>query len=1060
MTASDGDFAESEPSGEPGAAPPEGVPPAGGVSEGPVSVVWCRQVDNEAESPGYTTVPEEFPGRSETLETIRLVGNLTINVADTQDYWIPGNPAPLSYYPNLFLYPAFHGRYTCIGRMFLSTEDRPRLGMKTLVLDTQQLIDSGEFGASILRWHGAMAGARKEGSRPPPSPDPRLYGLLGEGLLFHRGSTNPVVVVAARDWESVMEAVFDLVRSLPASLLLLGAILAFPYFLPQGKTNMHEFAEQIPLGLAVMRIPPSESVGDRLERRIGSWATTQVTLRNLLAGIPEPSGKGREQPSPLVLQYIRDHNASRLGPITQRVDLVELPKLRAYLADPDRATGKDRRKEMWRIGTAMESAALLLQRARGRRIPLTVDASKRTREYLRTELPTPGALGRVHGSDEPEEAVAGAAAARPGKGGHPNWLSKPSSDAAEAKDEVVPISRTDDPSLLPPGANGSELPPIPPSAPASPALWAETVRGTPPPISLTPGTEDRIRLLVEERMEESIRRLLPTLAPELLPPPPPSPPAPVETPAEQLHASETRIARALTELDSRWQGKLAEILASPLTARQEEAVGRLLDSAWSERATKLDEARETTAKQLDAKLTGVEKQVSETRASILAELAPHAAKAVEAELTSSAKPVPPKFVEAMRGPVDAAVENAVASALKTVETRWEDRFRKAAADRPLSGAALESAVARFKKELDASVRPELQGLADRLGQYEESTSQQLSELETRRVAHAEQEEVTLRAFLETKLQEVEQHTAGAVREAELRFRSEIEEDAQRRSGQDRVEIDSQVRSIREELAHSDADQQVRMQLYIDEKLRELRAQQRASMVGLLARFKGEIGPRAKGSDPAKLGPEITSQTEKLVESLRAEFTLLLDRRLSDLEERSSPVREGGASRIGAVERRLDEHSRKALRIEQTLATELSELDRRLAVLSERLLPVVRKSWIRIAEVEKGQSSVSELDLQVSHLRRDIREELRRQDEAVGERIRELRDRMEATVAHQGKVWLTLIRHLSQLAEDRRGEPDTAGPVSRSVESLRKSRTSPPLASPEPEQDEPRVHPGT
>ena len=28
----------------------------------PVAVVWCRQVDNEAESPGYTTIPEEFPG--------------------------------------------------------------------------------------------------------------------------------------------------------------------------------------------------------------------------------------------------------------------------------------------------------------------------------------------------------------------------------------------------------------------------------------------------------------------------------------------------------------------------------------------------------------------------------------------------------------------------------------------------------------------------------------------------------------------------------------------------------------------------------------------------------------------------------------------------------------------------------------------------------------------------------------------------------------------------------------------------------------------------------------
>src|SRR5580658_3516000 len=117
--------------------------PSGGFS--PVAVVWCRQVDNEAESPGYTTIPEAFPGRDETLENIRLVGNLTVDVADTQDDWTPGPPQPLSYDPNLFLYPAFGGRYLCICRMFLSTEDRPRLGMKTLVLDTQKLLATGDF---------------------------------------------------------------------------------------------------------------------------------------------------------------------------------------------------------------------------------------------------------------------------------------------------------------------------------------------------------------------------------------------------------------------------------------------------------------------------------------------------------------------------------------------------------------------------------------------------------------------------------------------------------------------------------------------------------------------------------------------------------------------------------------------------------------------------------------------------------------------------------------------------------------------------------------------------
>ena len=69
---------------------------SGGATE-PIAVVWCRQVDNEAESPGYTALPNDFPGYQETLDAIRIVGNLAVNVADTQDYWDPDPALPLSY---------------------------------------------------------------------------------------------------------------------------------------------------------------------------------------------------------------------------------------------------------------------------------------------------------------------------------------------------------------------------------------------------------------------------------------------------------------------------------------------------------------------------------------------------------------------------------------------------------------------------------------------------------------------------------------------------------------------------------------------------------------------------------------------------------------------------------------------------------------------------------------------------------------------------------------------------------------------------------------------------
>ncbi|MFI5419042.1 MAG: hypothetical protein ACHQ2Y_09150, partial [Candidatus Lutacidiplasmatales archaeon] len=416
----------------------------------PIAVVWCRQVDNEAESPGYTTIPEEFPGHRETLDIIRIVGHLTVNVADTQDYWDPDPSQPLSYYPNLFLYPAFNGRYTCVGRMFLSTEDRPRLGMKTLVLDTAQLLASGEFGETILRWHASMGGARRDGQRPPPIPEPNLYNLLAEGFLFHRGSTDPVVVVASEEWEPALEVVKDLVRTLPASLVALGSVLAFPYFLPQPKTNLHEFAEQVPLSLALMRVPRGEAAGERHLKRIASWETSSVTLRDITDGVPAQPAKAKET-VPLIVQYVRDHAQARLGPISQRVDLVEMSRVKQYLSEPERQGGKDRRKEMWRIATAMESAALLLQRSRGRHVPVSVETAKRAQEYIRARVPETAGEPATEDSGAAPASSDAATAAGPSAPGHPNWLSRGAEPIAAAPTgpEVVPISVSDDPSLLP-----------------------------------------------------------------------------------------------------------------------------------------------------------------------------------------------------------------------------------------------------------------------------------------------------------------------------------------------------------------------------------------------------------------------------------------------------------------------------------------------------------------------------------------------------------------------------------------------------------------------------------
>ncbi|MCI4324103.1 MAG: hypothetical protein L3K03_08885 [Thermoplasmata archaeon] len=606
----------------------------GPTGSGPVAVVWCRQVDNEAESPGYTTIPDQFPGRPETLDIIRVVGNLTINVADTSDYWTPGPPAPLSYYPNLFVYPAYGGRYMCVGRMFLSTEDRPRLGMKTFVLDTQQLLQSGDFGGSLLRWHATMGPTRSAGGRSPPMPSPNLYPLLGEGLLFQRGESAPVVVAASTEWPACLEVVSDLVRNMPASLLMLGAILVFPYFLPQPKTNMAEFTEQIPLALAVMRVPPSEAAGDRHAKRMASWESTKVSFRDLTDGVPAPSGKGKDT-VPLVLQYLRDHNPSKLTPIAQRVDLVEVPKVTAVLLDADRASGKDRRKEMWRIGAAMVTAALQLGKVKGRIVPApTTEVTRRAQSYIQAEVPKPAAPV----APEVGAAVAGGAAAPAATKPLPTWLSKPpvaplpsATPGRPPAREVVPVSTSDDPSLLPRESAPAPLsraslgaPPAPPAPPAAapPAMPSLPAPGSTPSlpskldhapsaaVGPAPAPIDIERVVRAELDRRGFSNAEARLN-------------------EMLQATENRLAKTITEMDTRWQGKLGPTAEAEsqrtsqleaIRARIEERhteMRRLIDTRLtSESAAREEEISRRLAAEKEALEATWSKQAASERAAL------------------------------------------------------------------------------------------------------------------------------------------------------------------------------------------------------------------------------------------------------------------------------------------------------------------------------------------------------------------------------------------------------------------------------------------------------------
>jgi hypothetical protein len=959
------------------------VRPTGNFS--PVAVVWCRQVDNEAESPGYTTIPEDFPGRRETLETIRLVGNLTVNVADTHDYWDPDPAQTLSYYPNLFLYLADNGRYTCIGRMFLSTEDRPRLGMKTLVLDTPQLVASGDFGGAVLQAWASM-GRKPADSRRREEPDPAVYQAVGEGFLFHRGTTEPVVIVAADQWESAIDAMTELIRMLPTSLTALGAFLAFPYFLPEGKVNLHEFAEQIPLALAVMRIPEREAQGDRHQKRIQSWEGAPVSLRDLT----KPANPRAKDPLPLVLQYVRDHADEKILEVSRRVDLVEATRLRAHMEDSDHQGGKDRRKEMWRIGTGMESAALLLARPRGRQIPMTGEAAKRANQYLQAHPPTDAVLAAAAARAPVAPPVSDAVVAA-GASQVPPWLQRPPEVTVPAPGPIaVPVSVSDDPSTLPTGA----LAPAPLPAP-------DATRPPPPPIAgismAAPGlsveSENRLRAYVDQRMREITALLPPPADPKVL---------------------ETRIAAASLDSETRATANLDRRLRE-----QAEAQSRALTQLQAD---------------VSSRLNNLESRPVVMPTAIPDEVARFQRETIDPKLADQYE----KARLAIKGSAD-----AVTAQLRTeiADSLEEMRLRAAKSEEELRVALIAQMdlEIRESKEQGSTLREEIEG------RVQEILKERLTELDTRRTKEARDSEQRLAILVDGRVKDLETRvvsTLGSQREALQRSSQDQIAQVERR-----LETADQARltSLTESQNAALAGLQVRLQSYFDQRMREDQEREREKYVELLARLKTEVDQGlAHTVDSAEFDRAVQTRTLRTVEALHLADQKSLDLKVAEAAARLKSEQGTSIARLAQVEGQLKERETAIANVEKSVRTDLEELDRRLQVMADRMVPLVRNTWLKVEDLQKGGSLSEQAEARMKEFRREFSRELRRIEGEMLEQTTELRDRMEGAIAHQGRIWLNFVRQMADADDD---EPRGADAQSRSLRRVARAAASGPLPDP-------------
>jgi hypothetical protein len=1061
----------------------EAADPRPTVSTSPVAVVWCRQVDNEAESPGYTTVPEDFPGHRETLEVIRTVGNLTINVADTHDYWDPDPSQPLSYYPNLFLYPAYGGRYICVGRMFLSTEDRPRLGMKTLVLDTAQLIASGEFGATILRWHASMGGPRREGSRPPPIPDPSLYHTVGEGFLFHRGSTDPVVLVASDDWESVMAAILDLVRLLPASLISLGAILAFPYFLPQPKTNLHEFTEQLPLSLALMRVPRGEAAGDRHNKRMSSWESAPITLRDLTPGLSSQA-KGKEN-VPLILQYARDHQDAKLLPISRRVDLVEGPRVKAHLADAERQGGRDRRKEMWRIGTAMESAALLLQRARGRHVPVNVETAKRAQEYLQARVPDSDPRQVA-----PEPAIIAPAVVAGPPGQVPPWLQKPKESVAPpplapAEPEVVPVSKSDDPSLLPPAPSAPSSPSSPVRSTPAPAGTSASMASAAPaptsarpagppgsappaaspilagssaaPVRAAPPAIDAVALKIQ--IEGDLLRLLEERIHALAraaPPPGPATAIDEKLTAEIDARADARIAAAVQQLNSQMNRGLEALDARQNTAREERLAEVVRPPPAPGPATALDpKVQSDLDARTEAKIQAAVAQLSTEISRGLEGVEARQTQAREERLAAVVKPPPPpgpatavdpKLQSDLDARTEAKIRAAIAELsnkidreLDDAETRQtrarEERLAAVVRPPPAPGPAT-SVDPRLQAELDARTETKIAIAVQQLGAQITKNLQLIEERQNRtrdeRLAATESRLSDATTLALTA--ELDQRFASNVEPRIEQLGQRIDELIVRSTNQTREETRAEIAratdNLRSTLAKSEDDLRAGLSAQLELHLQEVSDRDAQSREALDARVESAVTSRLA---------EVEARRARELKEVEQRISLVIDGRNRDTQDRVSGLSQAQESKLSAL---IDERMVSAEgRMGQTLETRLTESQEArvhaLADLQVRLQSYFeqklreeqereRAKYLELLARLKGEVE-SSLARMVDSSRFDsaLRDKIGRSLEAFRADTQRAVDSRVATAEQKIKVdqteYAAQMAHLEQSIEERRAE---------------------------------------
>jgi len=302
------------------------------------------------------------------------------------------------------------------------------------------------------------------------------------------------------------------------------------------------------------------------------------------------------------------------------------------------------------------------------------------------------------------------------------------------------------------------------------------------------------------------------------------------------------------------------------------------------------------------------------------------------------------------------------------------------------------------------------------GRVREVLKDRMAETDQRRIKELRDLEQRMGLLVDGRTKDVETRLLAANSEVKKLAASSDERLTQ---AERRWSVAGEARIAETAEAHTQAiaGLQVRMQSYFEQKMRENQEREREKYVELLARLKSEVDQSlAKTIDSNKFDAVIRDRVARGLEAAREEQEKGIQAAVGEAEARLSSQAEGSVVRLERLEAKIATRETDLLRIEQTLRHEVDDLDRRIQVVADRALPLIRRTWLRVSELEKEGPGAAETEAHIKELRREMGRELRRVEGQLLEQTGDLRDRLESTLASQGRIWLNLLKQLQSASE--------------------------------------------